>query len=539
MSLNPPPARTRRPVALALALAALPAALLAQSLPPAPAPGATPGAAAPWPQPPGGRTTPAPAPWPQPVAPAPWPQPVAPAAGPAPRPAADAPWPVPVPASGAPLPGGYAQRADALRWAEDLQRRTGLPAAMVQAALREAEFQPRVTLLIIPGGGPTTAKDWGRYRARFVEPRRIGAGRRFWDEHAAVLARAEAEFGVPAAVVVGILGVETLYGEQTGQHRVLDALATLAFDFPPLRRDRSAFFRDELGEFLVWCHREGLAPGSVLGSFAGAIGLPQFMPSSINRHARDYDGDGRIDLRSSPVDAIGSVAQYLQRHGWQRGLPAFFPVEPPADAEALATLLAPDILPSFSAAEFQARGARLPPEGQAHAGKLALVSVDNGDGGTPTRVAGTENFYALTRYNWSSYYALAVLALGDAVAAARGVEGALPWAVPGGPRAGLAPPAPALARAAAGPKAKPGRDRAATPSAKTAKAAKAAKAAAVAKSAKPAKARAVAKAAPAVKPTQTAASAKPGPAALAAAPAAARPGGTGPARPTGASASAR
>jgi membrane-bound lytic murein transglycosylase B len=222
---------------------------------------------------------------------------------------------------------------------------------------------------------------------------------------------------VPPEIVVGIIGVETYYGRLTGSFRVLDALATLSFDFPAGRKDRSAFFRSELQQFLLLADAEGFAPASVKGSFAGAIGLGQFMPGSILRFSVDGDADGHIDMAGNPVDVIFSVAHYLAVHGWQPGLATHHAVQPPNDPAERATLLAPDILPSFTAAEFEARGARLDEAGRAHRGPLALVELHNGPG-APSYIAGTQNFYAVTRYNWSSYYALAVIELGHAVAEA-------------------------------------------------------------------------------------------------------------------------
>ena len=239
-----------------------------------------------------------------------------------------------------------------------------------------------------------------------------------WAKHAHWLDAAEQRYGVPAAIVVGIIGVETFYGRVTGNYRVLDALATLSLDFPSGRSDRSAFFRDELGQFLTLAHTQQQAPASIKGSFAGAIGLGQFMPGSINRFAVDFDDNGHIDMAASPADVIGSVAHYLAEHGWQRGLPTHYAIKPPVDSSQRARLLVPDILPSFSAAQLAEAGAELDAAGQIHAGPLALVELQNGDA-APSHVAGSQNFYALTRYNWSSYYALAVIELGRAVAAAR------------------------------------------------------------------------------------------------------------------------
>jgi membrane-bound lytic murein transglycosylase B len=261
-----------------------------------------------------------------------------------------------------------------------------------------------------------TAKNWAAYRARFVEPVRIRAGVAFWEENEHWLREAEARFGVPPEIVVGIVGVETLYGRHMGDFRVLDALATLALDFPAeAPRDRSAFFRDELGSFLVLCRSRGLDPLAPTGSYAGASGMPQFMPSSVLRYAVDFDGDGRVDLQGSPADVIGSVANYLAEFGWQRGQPTHYLVGVPVEAADRAVLLAPDILPSFSAAQFAEHGAALEAAGRVHEGPLALVELQNGSA-APSYVAGTGNFYAITRYNWSSYYALAVIELGQAVA---------------------------------------------------------------------------------------------------------------------------
>jgi lytic murein transglycosylase B len=224
---------------------------------------------------------------------------------------------------------------------------------------------------------------------------------------------------VPASVIVGIVGVETFYGRITGGFRVLDALATLSFDFPSGRSDRSTFFRGELEQFLLMCQRQQpMDCSEVKGSYAGAIGLPQFMPSSINKHAVDFDGDGRIDLTNSGADVVGSVAHFLAESGWERGQATHFAVSAPVDTRERALLLGPDILPSFTAAEFAAHGAVLSPEGQAYPGLLALVELQNGDA-APSYIAGTQNFYAVTRYNWSSYYALAVIELGQAVERAR------------------------------------------------------------------------------------------------------------------------
>jgi membrane-bound lytic murein transglycosylase B len=307
----------------------------------------------------------------------------------------------------------YGLRDDVVAFAEGVAERHELDVEWVRNALAQARFVPAVARYIMP---PTTgtAKNWAAYRARFVEPIRIRAGVAFWRANQRWLGQAEDLYGVAPEIVVGIVGVESIFGRQMGDFRVIDALATLAFDFPSGRKDRSAFFRDELEAWFVLCKSEGIDPLAWRGSYAGALGMAQFMPSSFNKYAVDFDGDGHVDLHGNAADVIGSVANYLAEFGWKRGLPARFDVKPPTETSERAALLAPDIVPTFTAAEMVERGAWLPEPALAADSLLALVELQNGDA-APTYVAGTTNFYALTRYNWSSYYAMAVLALGEAV----------------------------------------------------------------------------------------------------------------------------
>ncbi|MCY4744047.1 lytic murein transglycosylase B [Pelomonas sp. UHG3] len=312
-------------------------------------------------------------------------------------------------------------------FANELAAAEGWNAAALRRQLAAARHLPKVRQLILPASAPS-AKNWGAYRDRFVEPARIEAGLAFWRQHEDALARAQARWGVPAEVVVGIVGVETYYGRITGGFKVLDALATLAFDFPaahPRAAERQAFFRAELAEFLRLTREQGLAPEDVRGSYAGALGWPQFMPGSWRKYAVDFDGDGHINLMASPVDAIGSVAHYLAAFGWQAGQPTHYDITLPEDPAARARLLAPDIKPSFSAAELQAAGATLPEAARSHAGPLAVIELQNG-GQATTPLLGTQNFWVVTRYNWSAYYALGVIELGQAVARARTAAQAAP-----------------------------------------------------------------------------------------------------------------
>ena len=310
----------------------------------------------------------------------------------------------------------YGRRKDVVEFAYEIAERRGVDLDWVLGALAQARFQPLVTRYIMPPVAGA-AKNWAAYKARFVEPVRIRAGGAFWRANERWLAQAEEIYGVPPEIIVGIVGVESIFGQQMGNFRIIDALATLAFDFPTGRKDRSAFFKDELENWFVLCKFERVDPLAWRGSYAGALGMAQFMPSSFNKYAVDFDGDGRVDLHASAADVIGSVANYLAEFGWKRGLPARFDnVRPPTETSERAALLAPDIVPTFTAAEMIERGARLPEAAQSVDSLLALVELQNGDA-APTYVAGTTNFYALTRYNWSSYYAMAVLALGETVRA--------------------------------------------------------------------------------------------------------------------------
>lgn len=259
---------------------------------------------------------------------------------------------------------------------------------------------------IRPAAVPELQRSWERYRTRFLNDRRINAGLRFWQEHRGDLERAEAEFGVPPEIVVAIIGVETEYGRNMGKFGVFEALATLAFEYPP----RADFFRGELEQFLLLARENRIDPLSVRGSYAGAIGIGQFMPGSLRRFAVDFDGDQRIDLRQSAADAIGSVASYLGRHGWQVSAPIAVPARlAPDPGEPLAA----GIKPERPLGDYRARGvscaAELPDDRPA-------VLVDLVSPGQPTEWwIGFDNFYVITRYNRSSFYAMAVFQLAEAL----------------------------------------------------------------------------------------------------------------------------
>ena len=304
-----------------------------------------------------------------------------------------------------------------MQLADDIAERRDLDRDWVRQAIGQARYLPIVAKFITPPA-TGTVKNWRVYRSRFIDPVRINAGVKFWQANREALERAEKEYGVPPEIIVGIIGVETIYGQQVGTFRVIDALATLTFDFPnahPRARERREFFLGELEQYLSLTSRTSTDPLSLKGSFAGAMGLPQFMPSSWVKYAVDFDGDGKVDLFNSPADVIGSVANYFKAFNWQSGMPTHYPVTFDTSKLDRDALMAPDILPTFSVESFMAKGVVLEGPALEHKGPLALIELQNA-GAEPTYVAGTENFYAITRYNWSSYYAMAVIELGREVA---------------------------------------------------------------------------------------------------------------------------
>jgi len=245
-------------------------------------------------------------------------------------------------------------------------------------------------------------RTWPEYREMLVNERRIAGGAAFWRAHRAALTRAERDFGVPAEYIVAIIGVETQYGRNVGKWRVVDALTTLAFDYPP----RADFFRDELTSYLLLARDEGIDVFATRGSYAGAFGIPQFMPGSARRYAVDFDGSGSIDLHRSPSDALGSVANFLQRHGWQTGKDVLLPAK--LQGEAWKQYADGSLEPRRTVAELARAGVEVP-AGHAEE-KAVLVQLADDD----ARV-GLQNFYVLTRYNRSAYYAAAAFELARAV----------------------------------------------------------------------------------------------------------------------------
>lgn len=307
-------------------------------------------------------------------------------------------------------PDPFVARPEVRAFIGEMVQRHGFVANELEFLFSRARSREAVLRAIAPPKEPRE-RSWQTYRARFVNDTRIRGGVAFWTQHARTLARAAQEHGVPEEIIVAIIGVETLYGRQTGNFRVVDSLATLAFDYPP----RAAFFRAQLEQYLLLARDEAFDVFSVKGSYAGAIGIPQFMPGSIRRYAVDYDGNARIDLRKSPVDAIGSVANFLRRHGWKRGEAIWAPAR--VDGESHRALLAAGIRPKTRVAELRGvqvgGGTQLAPDTP-----VALIALESPGAETEYRL-GLENFYVLTRYNRSSLYASAVADLASAVRDAR------------------------------------------------------------------------------------------------------------------------
>lgn len=306
--------------------------------------------------------------------------------------------------SAAPSPNNFARDPAVIEFARDLEQRHGFNADELLAQFAQTAPNDKVLQLIKPPVSPQQ-RSWERYRSRFLNEQRISGGARFWQENRASLARARALYGVPEEVIVAIIGVETEYGRNTGGFRVLEALATLAFNYPR----RAEFFRAELEQFLLLARENGMEPISVKGSFAGAIGIPQFMPGSQRRYAIDFDGDQRVDLGNSVNDAIGSVARFLEQHGWQAGLPVAVPAR--LSGEPARNLIEAGIRPSLKVADLTEQGILTDADPQATVALIDLVS--------PTRSTeywlGFDNFYVITRYNRSSFYAMSVFQLAEEI----------------------------------------------------------------------------------------------------------------------------
>lgn len=278
----------------------------------------------------------------------------------------------------------------------------------LEAVFAQAETRADVIRLMSAPVSPTTSVSWDKYRERFVNTRRIREGAAFWRRYADVLARASTTYGVPEEIIVAIIGVETAYGTVTGVHRVIDALTTLAFDYPR----RADFFRGELEHYLLLTREQRLNPLSIKGSYAGAIGIPQFMPGSYRRYAVDFDGDGRADLSGSVADAIGSVGNYLQAHGWAVNKPVA--VRARVKGKGFQQFLDTGLEPQHTMQQLQAADVT-PLEAIDDNDQAAFIELNRQ--GKRQFWLGLQNFYVITRYNRSTFYAMSVFQLAEALRA--------------------------------------------------------------------------------------------------------------------------
>lgn len=301
--------------------------------------------------------------------------------------------------------GEYEQRPDVQAFAQDMQDHHGFRKSDVLAVLSHAEKKQAILDAIARPA--EKAKPWKEYRKIFLTDARIDGGADFWLTHEQDLKSVSERYQVEPEMIVAIIGVETSYGKNTGSYRVIDALSTLAFDYPP----RSAFFRQELQNFLLLTREQKQDPLTLTGSYAGAMGYGQFMPSSYRSFAADFDADGFADIWKNPSDAIASVANYFKKHGWKMGDPvlARASVSPGFDT----SLLSNNFKPELSLLQLAPRGVA-PVVGGLDANRKAVLLSQEGDYGTEYWL-GFDNFYTITRYNNSSMYAMAAHQLAEAI----------------------------------------------------------------------------------------------------------------------------
>ncbi|MDH5209170.1 MAG: lytic murein transglycosylase B [Burkholderiaceae bacterium] len=303
----------------------------------------------------------------------------------------------------------YSSRAEVQQFIDEVVGLHGFERERVEGWLDAARYSETAERLMQPAP-PFGQRDWYEYRARYLGESRIRAGVAFWRDWSSALEQARDWFGVPPEIIVAIIGVETYFGRNTGNFRTIDVLATLTFDY--LRR--AEFYRKELVELLLLAREQRMDPLDFKGSFAGAIGLPQFMPGSVRRYAIDFDGDDRIDLMSSPVDAIGSVANFLVEHGWQREQPILFDA---VANENIVAALGGGIRAQVTWGEALAAGviANLPIAPETPVIVIDLPYVDTTGATARLYRVGTANFSALLQYNRSYFYATSVVELAAAL----------------------------------------------------------------------------------------------------------------------------
>jgi len=287
---------------------------------------------------------------------------------------------------------------------KDMEKKHGFDKSALRELFSKAEIKPEI---IEKMTRPAEAWPWHRYRNLFLKQERIDQGVSFWRENEDLLQRAEKKYGVPAEVIVAILGVETKYGRIKGTFRLIDSLTTLVLDYPK----RSKFFKRELEQFLLLAREEGFDPLTLTGSYAGAMGKPQFISSSYRHYAIDFSGDGVRDLLNNTADAVGSIASYLARHGWQRGEP--ITVEAKVSGKKYQKLIKKGLKPKVKVAKFQDYGVQTQASLKPNA-KAALIELEKTEE-TKEHWVVLKNFYAITRYNHSPLYAMAAYQLGQSI----------------------------------------------------------------------------------------------------------------------------
>jgi len=260
---------------------------------------------------------------------------------------------------------------------------------------------------------PATSKPWSFFKKLYVTEWREKEGVKFWEKHAQTLIRAEDQFGIPQEIITALIGIETNYGTYTGEFRIVDAFYTLGF----YGKRRNKYFLKEFEEFLILARENNIAPNSIKGSFAGAIGIAQFMPSSYREYAIDFDGDGKADLENSVADAIGSASNYLKRHGWKRGEPIVFPVS--ADNDQVLSEMAGKSKPNRTYGELKQAGVKQD-LGLNDDLAVGLFKLE-GDEGVELWMS-LKNFYVITRYNPSNNYALAMVQLSEKIKALKNAD---------------------------------------------------------------------------------------------------------------------
>lgn len=319
-----------------------------------------------------------------------------------------------------PVAPAYAEHVEARAFAQEMQDKYGFDADTLLRTFSDIRPIPSVIKAVMPPKDPQV-RSWTNYRARFIEPSRIEYGLRFWQDHQALLNIASRDSGVPAEYIVAIIGIESIYGRHMGSYNTFAALSTLAFDYPKINpatdAKRKALFRGELEALLLLARESNRDPLSYRGSYAGALGLPQFLPSSVRSFARDGDADQRIDLDISPADAIASVANFLKQHGWESGGLVSLPAQ--VSGERYSELIAEGILPKRSIAELANNGVTTTEATPALSNTAAaLIDLVTPEQATEYRL-GLQNFYVITRYNRSSFYAMAVHDLAQTLRAER------------------------------------------------------------------------------------------------------------------------